>query len=151
MNIIELVRKLLTEYPEMEKFTNKVHIDFTKNDEESDFGLSSTGDEKIKEDILGNQIRKHSFVLYAINQAFNDYERLSNSTFLLDLSYWLESIEEGEYEIEVTIRERKRKGVLKSISCANAMIFDVPTEDVNDGVMYQIQVYAEYTLEREEK
>ena len=88
-------------------------------------------------------------MLYAINQAYNDYERLSNSSFLLELSYWLESIEEGEYEIEVTINGKTRTGKLKSISCANAMLFAVPTEDINDGVMYQVQVYAEYTLEGE--
>ncbi|RHR72630.1 hypothetical protein DWW50_12920 [Eubacterium sp. AF15-50] len=149
MNIIELVKELLTNYPKMKEFTNKIHIDFTRN-EPSDFGLSSTGDTKIKEDILGNQTRKHNFVLYAINQAFNDYDRLANSTFLLELSYWLELICENEYEIEAVIDNKKRKGFLKSIECANAMLFQIPTGDINDGCMYQIQIYATYTLESEE-
>ena len=90
MNIIELVKEILTDYPKIEEFTNKIHVDFTKNDDVN-FGLSSTGDTKVKEDILGNQTRRHSFVLYAMNQAFNDYDRLCNSTSLLELSYWLES------------------------------------------------------------
>lgn len=150
MNIIELIRKILTDYPQMEDFTNKIHIDFTDNEQNSDFGLSSTGDSKLKEDILGNQVRKHSFVLYAINQAFNDYDRLANSTFLLELSYWLEAVEEGKHEIEVVIDNKKRKGFLKSVECANAMIFQIPTGDINDGCMYQIQIYATYTVERED-
>lgn len=149
MNIIELVRKIINEYPEIERFTNNIHIDFTDNEKEQDFGLSSNGDTKIKEDVLGNQKRRHNFVLYAINQAFNDYDRLQNSTFLLNLSYYLDAISSGEYEIEVTINGHKRKGVLNSIRCENAMIFSIPTGEISDGVMYQLQIYAEYTLESE--
>lgn len=149
MNIIELVKKILTDYPKIEEFTNKIHVDFTKNDDVN-FGLSSTGDTKVKEDILGNQARRHSFVLYAINQAFNDYDRLSNSTFLLELSYWLESLDENSYDLDVVVDNVKRKGKLKSVECANAMLFQIPTGDINDGCMYQLQIYATYTVEREE-
>ena len=46
MNIIELVKKILTDYPKIEEFTNKIHVDFTKNDDVN-FGLSSTGDTKV--------------------------------------------------------------------------------------------------------
>lgn len=149
MNIIELVKKILTDYPKIEEFTNKIHVDFTKNDDVN-FGLSSTGDTKVKEDILENQTRRHSFVLYAINQAFNDYDRLSNSTFLLELSYWLESLDENSYDLDVVVDNVKRKGKLKSVECANAMLFQIPTGDINDGCMYQLQIYATYTVEREE-
>lgn len=30
------------------------------------------------------------------------------------------------------------------------MLFAVPTGNVNDGVTYQLQIYAEYTIESEE-
>ena len=149
MNIIELVRQLLTDYPHMSEFTNNIHVDFTASDEKSDFGLSSTGDSKIKEDILGNQTRRHSFVLYAVNQAFNDYDRLANSTFLLELSHWLENIDQGEYQIEETINQSIYKGTLQSIECANAMMYQIPTGDIQNGVMYQLQLYATYTLGKE--
>ena len=148
MNIIELVRKIITEYPEMEQFTNKIHVDFTDNKNETDFGLYSMGDEKTKEDILGNQERKHSFILYAHNQAFTDFDRLANSSFLLDLAYYLEMLKD-DYDIEVTINNHKRAGKLKSISCANAMLYNIPTGNINDGVTYQVQIYADYTLESE--
>lgn len=149
MNIIELVRQLLTDYPHMSEFTNNIHVDFTDSDEKSDFGLSSTGDSKIKEDILGNQTRRHSFVLYAVNQAFNDYDRLANSTFLLELSHWLENIDQGEYQIEETINQSIYKGTLQSIECANAMMYQIPTGDIQNGVMYQLQLYATYILGKE--
>ena len=150
MNIIEAVRQILTDYPKMEEFTNKIHIGFTDNEQKSDFGLSSIGDTKVKEDILGNQTRKHSFMLYAINQAFNDYDRLSNSTFLLELSHWMELLDTGKYVVEETIDECAYKGKLLSLECANAMAFQIPTGDIKDGVMYQVQIYAQYSLERKD-
>lgn len=150
MNIIEVVKEILTDYPKMEEFTNKIHIDFTDNEQDSDFGLSSTGDTKVKEDILGNQVRKHSFVLYAINQAFTDYDRLSNSTFLLEMSHWMELLDADKYKIEETIDGSVYKGKLLSLECANAMAFQIPSGDIDDGVMYQVQIYAEYSFSREE-
>ncbi len=150
MNIIELIRQILTDYPNMEEFTNKIHIDFTDNEQKSDFGLSSTGDTKVKEDILGNQTRKHSFMLHAINQAFNDYERLSNSTFLLELSHWMELLDTDKYEVEEVIDGCVYEGKLLSLECANAMAFQIPTGDIKDGVMYQVQIYAQYSLERKD-
>lgn len=147
MNIIELVKQILTDYPRMYEFTGGIHVDFTE-DTPGNCGLSSTGDQLIREDILGNQDRQHNFVLYAINQAFNDYDRLANSTFLLDLSYWLEHYEQ-ENPIEVTINYKTVPGKLLKLSSANAMLYQIPTGDINDGVTYQIQIQAQYFIESE--
>lgn len=147
MNIIELVRQILTDYPKIAEFTNEINVDFT-DDTPSSFGLSSTGDQLVKEDILGNQTRRHNFVLYALNQSFTDYDRLANSTFLLDLTYWLERYQH-EDQIEVTINNKPVSGKLLGLSSANAMLYMVPTGDINDGVTYQIQIYAQYYLESE--
>jgi hypothetical protein len=144
MNVIELVKQILTDYPKILEFTNEVHVDFTDS-EPTNFGLSSTGDQLIKEDVLGNQIRQHNFVLYAVNQAFLDYDRLANSTFLLDLTYWLEIVANKQ---EITVDEQSR-GKLLSISSANGMLYSIPTGDIMDGVTYQIQIYAQYKIERE--
>lgn len=145
MNIIEAVKQIITDYPEIENFTNKIHVDFTDNDEESNFGLYSTGDSLVKKDILGNQLRSHNFILYALNQAYNDYDRIANSSFMLDLSHYLESIKDN-YNIEEQINGETFAGKVKTLKCANGMLFDVPTGDINDGVTYQLQIYAEYTL-----
>ena len=147
MNIIELVKRILTDYPKISEFTNEINVDFTE-DTPTNFGLSSTGDQLIREDILGNQVRQHNFVLYALNQSYTNYDRLANSTFLLDLTYWLEQYKQ-EDPIEVTINDKTVSGKLLGLSSANAMLYMVPTGDINDGVTYQIQIYARYYLESE--
>lgn len=147
MNIIELVKQILTDYPRISEFTNEINVDFTDGTP-TNFGLSSTGDQLVREDILGNQIRRHNFVLYALNQSFTNYDRLANSTFLLDLTYWLGQYNQ-EDQIEVTINDKTVSGKLLGLSSANAMLYMVPTGDINDGVTYQIQIYAQYYLESE--
>lgn len=147
MNIIELVKQILTDYPKISEFTNEINVDFT-NDANESVGLYSIGDSLIKEDVLGNQTRQHNFVLYANNQAFNDYDRLANSTFLLDLNYWLETVK-GQ-DITATIDNLEKQGELIGLTSANGMLYGVPTGDINDGVTYQLQIYATYKIESEE-
>jgi len=139
MNIIETIKSILTGYSGITQFTNSISVDFMDNSP-TNFGLYSTGDELIKEDVLGNQTRRHSFVLYANQQSYTDYDRLANSNFLLDLNYWLES-QKGQ---EIT--SGTRTGELVKLSSANGMLFDIPTGDINDGITYQLQIYAEYIV-----
>ena len=106
MNVIEATKKILSNYKKISEFSSGVQIDFTTN-EPTNFGLSSIGDTLIKEDVLGNQKRKHSFVLYAVNQAYEDYDRLSNSNFLLELAYWLET-QKGQ-SIDIVIGDIVKK------------------------------------------
>lgn len=146
MNVIEVTKKILSDYKKISEFSSGVQIDFTAN-EPTNFGLSSIGDALLKEDILGNQDRKHSFVLYAVNQAYEDYDRLANSSFLLELAYWLET-QKGQ-EVDVAIGDTVKKGEITKINTANAMIFSVPTGNLNDGVMYQIQIYVKYKVKGE--
>ena len=148
MNVIELVKQIITDCPLIARFTNNIHVDFTE-ETPTNFGLSSTGDRLVKEDILGNQLRQHNFVLYAVNQSFNNYDRLANSTFLLDFAYWLERHSNNE-EIEVIIDGKTYTGKLLGLSTANAMIYSIPDGNLNNGVTYQIQIYAQYTIESEE-
>lgn len=145
MNIIEAVRDILTKYPRMDEFCSGIHTDFNENSP-GDFGLYSNGDAVLKTDILGNQKRKHSFVLYANNQSFNDFERVANSTFLLELAYWLETVK--DIPVTVNVENTALEGSITKLSSANGMMFAVPTGDINDGVTYQLQIYAEYSVER---
>lgn len=143
MNILEKVKEILTEYPKMSEFCNGIHTDFTEN-KPGNFGLYPNGDTVLKTDILGGQKRKHSFVLYANNQSFNDFERIANSTFLLELAYWLETVK--NVPITVTVGNEEREGIITKMSSANGMMFAAPTGDINDGVTYQLQIYAEYKV-----
>ncbi len=133
MTVIEKVKNILKEYSKIGDFVNEIHIDFTDSVTKS-YGLSSIGDILISQDILGNQVRRHNFVLYARAEAYEDFDRLQNSNFLLELNYWLEN----QKNIEID------DGIITSLSSANGMLYEIPNGDLNNGVLYQLQVYADY-------
>ena len=145
MNIIETVRSILESFPKISEVCNEVHIDFA-DPEPTSYGLSSTGDELITEDILGNQLRQHSFMLYTTYSSINDYERLNNSTALLELGLWLK--EQTGFEVESTVGSTVYTGRLEKLTAANGMLISVPQENEMDGVQYQLQIIAEYTVEK---
>lgn len=145
MNIIAAVRQLLTECELIKPFTGNIQIDFTSN-QDGEFGLFSNGDNKIREDILGNQTRQHNFVLYATHQSQNEFERLQNSEFLLNLSYWLESVK-GQ-KLETVIDGKTYSGEITKMWSANGMAYSIPPNNA-DGVTYQLQIYAQYKLKKE--
>ncbi|MDF2485836.1 MAG: hypothetical protein K0R46_2004, partial [Herbinix sp.] len=60
MNIIELVKQTLSNYPQISALSGGVHVDFTEPTE-GNCGLYPTGDQLLKEDIIGNQDRQHNF------------------------------------------------------------------------------------------
>jgi hypothetical protein len=148
MNIIEVVKNILNGYSEISKFTNGIHVDFT-DPEPTNFGLSSLGETLIKKDVLGNKKKQHNFVLYARNQAYTDFDRLSNSTFLLDLGNYLDTVK-GQ-EVITNVNGVEKKGELIEMSSANGMLFEIPTGNINDGVTYQLQIYAQYSILEERK
>lgn len=150
MTIIDFMRQKLSEYPKIQEFLlgEELHIDFTDGGATS-YGLSSAGDSLLKEDVLGNQQRRHSFVLYAVCQSFTDYCRVANSNFLLELAYWLERLPE-EDGIEVNIGDEVLPGRFLKATTANAMAMQPMGATVNDGVLYQIQIYANYEIRMEE-
>lgn len=134
-NVIEETQKIISEFPEIELFT-EVDIDFTTNDPTS-YGLSSNGETVIRNYITGKKIIQHNFVLYAVKESFDTFKRLSNSNFLLDFSRWLGT--QKDIEIE--------EGIIKRITTSNAMAYEIPSGDINDGIRYQIQIYVEYEKE----
>lgn len=150
MTIIDYMRKKLTEYPQISEFLaeDDIHIDFT-DPEPVNYGLSSTGESLIKEDVLGNQVRQHNFVMYAAGQSFTDYNRLANSNFLLELSYWLNDLPPGD-ELDVKVGMQSRKGIFLKATTANAMSMGLMGDTIDKGVMYQIQISAQYKVESEE-
>jgi len=133
MNILEAVREILTNFPRIAEVCNAVHIDFT-DAEPASFGLSSVDDRLIAEDVLGNQRRQHTFLLYAAFSGINDFERMENSTALLDLYYYLAA----QPEIPIT------DGTLTKLSGGSGMLYDVPEGNAAQGVQYQMQILAEY-------
>ena len=135
MSIIEAMQAALESFPRI----NSLHIDYNENAPDS-FGLYPTGDRLVKEDILGNQKRQHTFILYADFQSFNDYDRLQNSGTLLALQAYLE-----RYAVDNTIAVES--GALTKITCSNGMLFSIPDGNMNSAVRYQLQITADYTIE----
>lgn len=146
MNIIELVKSILQDFPKINEVCNNIHIDFTDNTSDS-YGLSSIGDALLAEDILGNQRRQHNFLLYAVFQSVNDYDRLNNSGTLLELQLWLERQAQHQ-KIENTVSNEHLTGELTKLTCSNGMLYAIPENNLNSGVQYQLQITAEYEIER---
>lgn len=144
MNIIERIIAILESFPKISTVCNEIHIDFA-DPEPTSYGLSSTGDSLIKEDILGNQTRQHSFLLYSTFSGINDFERQENSTALLELSAWLNS--QTGAEVETKIDGEIHRGTIIKISAENGMLYVVPQENTVDGMQYQLQIVVQYTVE----
>ena len=146
-NIIEFAQKAVSSFSKIETITDEVHVDFTKDNEEN-FGLSPTGDVLVKEDILGNQTRLHNFVLYAVYQSINDFDRITNSGALLELQYYLENLPK-EQEIICLVQSdtaKAKKGKITEISCGNGIMYAIPNENSIDLVRYQLQIGITYQV-----
>lgn len=139
MNIIETMKQLLQSFPEI----SKLNLEFTEPSPGS-FCFSSMGDSLVSEDVLGNQTRQHTFMLYSVFSAINDYERLANSGVLLSLAQWLDE----KSGIPVTNNASdgdRRSGEITRIRCDNGMLYAL-SEDQPEAVTYQLQIKAEYSV-----
>lgn len=145
MNIIELIKSILTKFPKIAEVCNDIHVDFT-DPEPTNYGISSAGDALVSEDILGNQTRRHNFILYAVFQSQSDYDRMANSGILLELSYWLEK-QANQQQFIIPLGNVEYVGRLTDITCDNGMLYEIPDGNMNAGVLYQLQIAAYYDVE----
>lgn len=144
MNVIEKTREILQSFPKITQVCNEIHVDFA-DPEPTSYGLSSTGDSLLAEDILGNQTRQNSFLLYSTFSGINDFERQENSAALLELAVWLKS--QVGSEVETEIDGEIYAGVITKITAENGMLYAVPQENSIDGMQYQLQIIVRYTVE----
>lgn len=144
MNVIEKTREILQSFPKITQVCNEIHVDFA-DPEPTSYGLSSTGDSLLAEDILGNQTRQNSFLLYSTFSGINDFERQENSAALLELAVWLKS--QVGSEVETEIDGVIYAGVITKITAENGMLYAVPQENSIDGMQYQLQIIVRYTVE----
>lgn len=146
MTVLEAAKEIIKNYPRIDEFTNDIHYDFS-DDTEGEAGLYVIGDTKIKEDVLGGQTRQMDMVMYSTCQAASDYDRLSNSTFLDELAFYLEQVEEDEYEITKGDGRDISHGHIKSMNCSNAMLVTYLNDEATGPVRYQLQIVIQYTLD----
>lgn len=140
MNIIEKMIKILKSFPKIATVCNEIHIDFT-DPEPTSYGLSSTGDSLLKEDILDGQTRQHLFLLYSTFSGIHDFERLENTSAITELSIWLERQTGGKVATEI------HKGEIIKITAKNGKLYAVPQENSMDGMQYPLQIIVQYTAE----
>lgn len=143
INIIEKTRELLMQFPEISLVCNSINVDFTDT-EPTSYGLSSVGDRLVFEDVLGNQTRQHSFMLYSTFSGINDFERMSNSQALTELSVWL-SKQEGE-PVTTNIDGTEHTGEIIAISVSGGNLYEVPFNNKTIGLRYQLQIEVQYTV-----
>lgn len=142
MNIIEAVKNIVADYDHISDFSGDIDIDFTK-ETSGNIGLFPTGDSLVKRDILGNETRRHNFQLMATANSFTDFDRLNNSSWLLEFSYYLDGIK----NLLIDETDDKKVSITK-MTPANAMLYGYLNRDAQDGVVYQLQISAEYKTER---
>lgn len=147
MNVIERMKQVLMEFPKLSQLAvaGGMHIDFTEDDTEN-YSLSSIGDRLVKKDILGNQTRCNDMILYVVTGNVNDAGRLSSSSLLLELGYYLEG--QRGMSVTGTIGETELPGKIRSITATNGMAYTI-SED-GQYLTYQMQLKVIYTLETEE-
>lgn len=143
MNVIEKIRDILQSFPKISEVCNEIHVDLT-DPKPTSYGLSSIGDSLIKEDILGNQTRQHSLLLYSTFSGINDFERQENSSALLELSNWLPK--QTGAEVITEINGELFSGEITKITAENGMLYSVPQENEIDGMQYQLQIAVQYTV-----
>ena len=143
INIIEKTKEILLQFPQIALVCNDISIDFAENAPTS-YGLSSVGDTLLLEDILGNQKRQHSFILYSTFSGINDFERMSNSQTLTELSVWL-SKQEGE-PVTTNIDGTEHTGEIIAISVSGGNLYEVPFNNKTIGLRYQLQIEVQYTV-----
>lgn len=145
MNIIETVRKILTDCSLMDQF-NGVHIDYTDSTP-GDCGLIPQGARLLGGDVCGNEKYLITFQLQSGLHAYEDADRLSNSNFLLELGYYLDHI--MDIETVEKVNGSEKNAVITKMRCNNALMFFAPSGDINDGVVYQLQIEVNYTIKEE--
>lgn len=142
MTVLEFMRNWLNDSGLMEQFDEK-HFDFM-DEIPSQSGLFSNGSSLIREDIEGNKTYQANMVLMSGLHAFGDYDRIMNSNFMTQLTYSLNEIKGSE--ITETINGEEKTGVIKSVNGSNGMLYSIPSGDINDGVIYQLQIQVNYII-----
>lgn len=144
MNIIEVMKSILSEFPKISVSGSEINIDLTEDDPTS-FVLSSVGDRLVYEDVLGGQTRMHSFLLYAVFSGINDYERIENSSALTELSAWLSA--RSDDTVTTTVGDEECTGELLSITAGNGRLYAVEEDNTISGMRYQMTIEAQYTVD----
>lgn len=142
MNVLDYMREWFNNNELLKEFNQS--YDFLEQ-VPNNVGLFSNGITLLKQDIEGNSQYKMNLVLMSGMTAYADYDRLLNSEFMNKLTYQLATIK------NIEIVENGRSGIITSVLATNGMMYSVPSGDINDGVIYQLQISVNYKLKGEKQ
>lgn len=142
LTVLQFMREWFEQSTLMADFTEK-HFDFTEQIPLAS-GLFSNGIVKVREDIEGNTRYQANLLLISGLHAFGDYDRIMNSDFMTQLTYSLNQIK--GVRVTETINGEEKDGVINSVNGSNGMLYSIPSGDINDGVVYQLQIQVNYTI-----
>jgi len=139
LSIIKTMQEWLETCPYLDDFAGQ-HIDWTDS-AAGDYGIMPTGCVNIRtdEDVLGNRTvyKQYNLSLYARNWTVDDVARLENTTFIDDLSQWIE-----EQQMAGTTPKLGDDPDTEEISAQNGMLFQLDP-DGQTG-LYQVQISITY-------
>lgn len=135
MNIIEKVKDILTNCVLMDTFNNGNHIDYTDKSLINNYGLYTSGESTTKVSIIGDRTKVHSFTIYSVLDTFDDVDRLTNTTFLINLGNYLEKLDIAPFQ------DGDKWITINSFSTSNGMLYET-LEDKKS--IYQFQLNVKY-------
>lgn len=136
MNIVEKIKDILTNCALMDDFNNGKHIDYTDKSLVNNYGLYTSGESIAARYINGDKLKIHNFTIYSILDTFDDTDRLSNTSFLINLENYLDKLVTTPFQdgdIWITI---------KSFSTSNGMLYET-LEDKKSIYQFQLKVTYE--------
>ena len=137
MSILSATREYLSNCPFLDEMAkDNIHVELM-DETPTNYGLSAAGDMLIKRYIDGKQVRQANFVLYAKEYTFDDVQRLENSGFCENFTFWLED--------KNTAGELPDLGdslTAEKVSASNGMMFEL-SENSTTGTYY-IQINLIY-------
>lgn len=136
MSVIRGIKAYMQTCPYLQELT-EAYVDFTSEDT-GNYGIMPSGETILKRYLRGKGAQKqYNFVLYAREFTFEDLQRVENCEFLEHLSDWI--FEQNAKKNHPDIGANK---TVRSIECANGMLFDLDAQ--GDRGLYQIQFQITY-------
>ena len=137
MSILQAMKEYLSDCPFLDEMARVDILVELLSESPTNYGLSAAGDMLVRRFINGKQVRQANFVLYAKEYTFDDVQRLENSGFCENFTFWLE-----DNNLSGALPELDEGLKAESISASNGMMFEL-SENSTTGTYY-IQINLIY-------
>lgn len=159
--LIETVKDTIKRFV-VKEGDHDVHIDFI-DPQTGDIGLFPIGPTLVKSDVLGNKTYKMIFEMYSQRVGFEDFDRIDNVRYFSNLVYKLNNLKHVKVlepletymffgadtffnDYSYLSDEEHIPGWILDVNAGNGLKYSVPTGDINDGIIYQMQITVTYKL-----